>query len=99
MWPPVEPMLAQARETLPTPGALPGELVYQPKVDGYRALLFTPSPAVRGVRLQTRRGSLIEPRFPDLVRAAAVLPAGWVLDGSPDIRWCLIELRYALLVG
>ena len=80
--PPVEPMLAQARETLPAPGVLAGQLVYQPKWDGYRTLLFTPSPAVRSVRLQTRRGSLIESRFPDLVRAAAVIPDGWVLDGE-----------------
>lgn len=40
--PPVEPMLAQAREKLPPPSALPGDLVLQPKWDGYRALLFTP---------------------------------------------------------
>jgi ATP-dependent DNA ligase len=80
--PPVEPMLAQARETLPAPGTLPGQLVYQPKWDGYRILVFTPSAAVRAVRLQTRNGALIEGRFPDLVRAAAALPEGWVLDGE-----------------
>ncbi|WP_162596787.1 hypothetical protein [Streptomyces sp. NEAU-S7GS2] len=34
--PPIEPMLAQAREALPAPGALPGGLV----MDGYRAIAF-----------------------------------------------------------
>jgi hypothetical protein len=40
--PPVEPMLAQARDTVPAPGVLPGELRFQPKFDGYRAIVFTP---------------------------------------------------------
>ncbi len=75
-------MLAQAREALPAPGTLPGQLIYQPKWDGYRIIVFTPSAAVRAVRLQTRRGALIEGRFPDLVRAAAALPQGWVLDAE-----------------
>lgn len=92
-------MLARARDSLPAAGTLPGELIYQPKWDGYRALLFTACPASDAVRLQTRRGNLIQDRFPDLVGAAVDLPECWVLDGSPDIRWCLTELRYALLVG
>ncbi|MFF9135537.1 hypothetical protein ACF1AY_35275 [Streptomyces sp. NPDC014776] len=74
--PPVEPMLAQARDRVPAPGALPGRLIFQPKFDGYRALLFTGP-----VRLQSRRGSLIQARFPELVDAAAGLPEGLVLDG------------------
>jgi hypothetical protein len=40
--PPVEPMPGQARDTVPAPGALPGDLWLQPKFDAYRALLFTP---------------------------------------------------------
>ncbi|MFD5098324.1 hypothetical protein [Streptomyces albidochromogenes] len=40
--PPVEPMLAQARETAPGPGVLPGGLAFEAKFDGYRCLLFTP---------------------------------------------------------
>lgn len=76
--PPVEPMLAQARDTVPAPGALPGRLVFQPKFDGYRVLLFTDP-----LRLQSRRGSLIQARFPELMRAAAAdLPGGLVLDGE-----------------
>ncbi|MFF1481439.1 ATP-dependent DNA ligase [Streptomyces sp. NPDC058301] len=80
--PPVEPMLAQARETLPGPKALSGGLVFEAKFDGYRALLFTPSRPGGPVLLQTRRGSLLQRNFPDLVRAAEQLPAGLVLDGE-----------------
>ncbi|MGW4441976.1 hypothetical protein [Streptomyces sp. NPDC004682] len=50
--------------------------------DGYRTLLFTPSAAVESVLLQSRRGALNQNRFPDLVRAAADLPDGLVLDGE-----------------
>ncbi|MFJ9703366.1 ATP-dependent DNA ligase [Streptomyces fradiae] len=80
--PPVEPMLAQARDTVPAPGALPGELRFQPKFDGYRALVFTPWPAPGPLLVQSRRGSLLQSRFPDLVDAAAELPDGLVLDGE-----------------
>ncbi|MER7408264.1 hypothetical protein ABT373_38890 [Streptomyces sp. NPDC000070] len=79
--PPVEPMLAQARDQLPAPGPLPGQLVFQPKVDGYRALVFTPCPAPGPVLIQSRQGSLIQSRFPDLSAAAGHLPDGLVLDG------------------
>jgi ATP-dependent DNA ligase len=80
--PPVEPMLAQARDTVPAPGALPGELRFQPKFDGYRAIVFTPWPAPGPLLVQSRRGSLLQSRFPDLVDAAADLPDGLVLDGE-----------------
>ncbi|MFD6941262.1 hypothetical protein ACFWAP_34555 [Streptomyces goshikiensis] len=46
-------------------------------------MLFTASVPGGGVLLQTRRGSLIQDRFPDLIAAAAEqLPAGLVLDGE-----------------
>ncbi|CQR59501.1 Probable DNA ligase [Streptomyces leeuwenhoekii] len=75
-------MLAQARDTVPAPGVLPGELRFQMKFDGYRAIVFTPWPASGPVLVQSRRGSLMQSRFPDLVRAAADLPDGLVLDGE-----------------
>ncbi|MEV8312484.1 ATP-dependent DNA ligase [Streptomyces flavidovirens] len=80
--PPVEPMLAQARETVPGPGVLPGGLAFEAKFDGYRCLLFTPIRQSGPTLLQSRRGSLIQRHFPDLVRAAAHLPPGLVLDGE-----------------
>ncbi|MFB7776282.1 ATP-dependent DNA ligase [Streptomyces bauhiniae] len=50
--------------------------------DGYRGLIFTASTAVDSVQIQSRRGALLQTRFPDLVRAAAALPDGLVLDGE-----------------
>ncbi|WP_138908126.1 ATP-dependent DNA ligase [Streptomyces chryseus] len=75
-------MLAQARETLPRPGVLPGGLAFEAKFDGYRCLLFTSAQQGAPVLLQSRRGSLIQRHFPDLVTAARQLPHGWVLDGE-----------------
>ncbi|MFE6023847.1 ATP-dependent DNA ligase [Streptomyces sp. NPDC056441] len=75
-------MLAQARETVPAPGALPGGLAFEGKFDGYRALLFTPAGPGGPTLLQSRRGSLIQRHFPDLVAAARQLPYGLVLDGE-----------------
>ncbi|MEU6895902.1 hypothetical protein ABZ934_29905 [Streptomyces sp. NPDC046557] len=80
--PPVEPMLAQAVESVPGPG-VPGELAFEQKFDGYRALLFTPTGSGDDrLLVQTRRGTLIQDRFPDLVAAAERLPDGLVLDGE-----------------
>lgn len=77
--PPVEPMLA---ETIPPPGIL-RNVAYEQKFDGYRALLFTPPPSGGQALMQTRRGSLIQDRFPDLVAAATEqLPDGLLLDGD-----------------
>ncbi len=75
-------MLAQARDTVPALGALPGELRFQPKFDGYRAIVFTPWPSPGPLLVQSRRGSLLQSRFPDLVDAAEDLPDGLVLDGE-----------------
>ncbi|MFF8830864.1 hypothetical protein [Streptomyces sp. NPDC015131] len=75
-------MLAQAPDTVPAPGALPGELRFQPKFDGYRALVFTPWPTRGPLLIQSRCGSLMHSRVPDLVAAAAHPPDGLVPDGE-----------------
>lgn len=80
--PPVEPMLAQAAETLPPPHLLAAGVAYEQKYDGHRMLVFTPSSLGGPVLLQTRRGGLVQAAFPDLVAAAEQLPAGLVLDGE-----------------
>ncbi|MET9325000.1 ATP-dependent DNA ligase [Streptomyces sp. NPDC003038] len=80
--PPVEPMLAQAVESIPGPGVLAGGLACEQKFDGHRAILFTPAEPEGRVLVQTRRGSLVQDRFPDLVAAAGQLPDGLVLDGE-----------------
>ncbi|WP_405669032.1 ATP-dependent DNA ligase (plasmid) [Streptomyces sp. NBC_01166] len=76
-------MLAQARETIPLPGAVPGGMAVDPKFDGFRALLFTPLDTGQPVLLQSRRGAMYQARFPDLIAAAEdQLPPGLVLDGE-----------------
>ncbi|WP_244291576.1 RNA ligase family protein [Streptomyces subrutilus] len=58
-------------------------MAYEQKFDGHRMLVFTQSDPGGRVLLQTRRGSLVQDRFPDLVAAAAEqLPPGLVLDGE-----------------
>ncbi|THA45660.1 ATP-dependent DNA ligase [Streptomyces sp. A1136] len=75
-------MLARAVESVPGSGVL-GEPAFEQKFDGYRALLFTETGAAADrLLVQTRRGILIEDRFPDLVAAAEQLPDGLVLDGE-----------------
>ncbi|MCX5613153.1 hypothetical protein OHB39_37325 [Streptomyces sp. NBC_00047] len=45
-------------------------------------LLFTPAGPGGRVLLQTRRGPMIQHRFPEVVAAAEQLPHGLVLDGE-----------------
>ncbi|GAA2650675.1 ATP-dependent DNA ligase [Streptomyces spororaveus] len=81
--PPVEPMLAHAAEAVPGPAAVRAGVAYEQKLDGHRALLFTASGPGGAVVVQTRRGALVQDRWPDLVAAAeAQLPQGLVLDGE-----------------
>ncbi|MCI3155556.1 ATP-dependent DNA ligase [Streptomyces sp. GB4-14] len=76
--PPLQPMLAEARPTLPRDSALPGGLAFEQKPDGYRAILFAGRD--RAV-LQSRNGSDLGPAFPEIGAAARVLPP-LVLDGE-----------------
>ncbi|MFF5939016.1 ATP-dependent DNA ligase [Streptomyces sp. NPDC012508] len=80
--PPFEPMLAQAAEYLPGSGVLASGFAAEQKFDGHRAILFTPTGPGGRLLLQTRRGSLIQDRLPDMVAAAEQLPDGLVLDGE-----------------
>ncbi|MFF3015363.1 ATP-dependent DNA ligase [Streptomyces sp. NPDC057939] len=80
--PPVEPMLAQAAEAIPPVSPRATAVAYEQKFDGHRMLVFTPDGPGGRVLLQTRRGSLIQDAFPDLVAAAERLPHGLVLDGE-----------------
>ncbi|WSW02313.1 ATP-dependent DNA ligase [Streptomyces sp. NBC_01006] len=74
--------MAQAAEAIP-PTRLGAGVAYEQKFDGHRALLFTPPAPGGQVLIQTRRGSLVQDRFPDLVAAAVEqLPPGLVLDGE-----------------
>jgi len=77
---PQDPMLARPVPRLPEPTALDGGCVYEPKLDGYRAMLFVDDD---GCRVQSRRGHDITAEFRDVADAAAQhLPSGLVLDGE-----------------
>src|SRR5262245_39689094 len=75
--PPVEPMLAKIAEAVPA-----GDFLYEPKWDGFRAIVF------RGdsdVFIQSRDLRPLDRYFPELHDATLEqLPAGSVVDGEID---------------
>jgi ATP-dependent DNA ligase len=74
------PMLARPVPSLPAEADLPGGCVYEPKFDGYRALLYM---SEGRCRIQSRHGHDITSAFPDIVAAAEIeLPDGVVVDGE-----------------
>ena len=74
--PPVEPMLAKLEHEMPL-----GEgWRYEPKWDGFRALVFREG---NGVHIQSRDGRPLQRFFPELVPALAqAFPPGCVVDGE-----------------
>lgn len=95
--PPVAPMLAAATPELPEPAALPGGCLYQPKFDGYRALLFHPTGGQ--VTVQSRAGNLMTRGFPDITAAVVdQLPPGVVLDGELVV-WDGTGVNFTSLAG
>jgi ATP-dependent DNA ligase len=78
--PPIEPMLARLADTLPAAGGF----LFEPKWDGFRAIVFRgPS----DVFIQSRDLRPLDRYFPELHEALhAALPAGTVLDGEIVIR-------------
>ena len=74
--PPIEPMLAKIAETLPGSG----DWLYEPKWDGFRAIVFR---SAQDVYIQSRDCRPFDRYFPDLHDALLErLPAGCVLDGE-----------------
>jgi ATP-dependent DNA ligase len=74
--PPIEPMLAKLTEDLPTSG----DLLYEPKWDGFRAIVFR---GADDVFIQSRDLRPLDRYFPDLHDVLLErLPAGCVLDGE-----------------
>lgn len=73
MKPPIAPMMAQLKEELPK-----GSFFYEPKLDGFRGLLFTNSPRPT---LWSRNQKDLGRRFPELLGLAKTLPP-CVLDGE-----------------
>src|SRR2546428_2314246 len=74
--PPIEPMLAKLAETLPSGD----DLLYEPKWDGFRAIVFRgPS----DVFIQSRDLRPLDRYFPELHDAfMRLLPDGCVIDGE-----------------
>lgn len=71
---PIAPQLARLEEKLPDGNGW----VYEPKWDGFRAILFKEGTKVR---VQSRNGTDLSHRFPEVQRAALSLPDS-VLDGE-----------------
>jgi ATP-dependent DNA ligase len=74
--PPIEPMLAKIADALPPEGPF----LYEPKWDGFRAIVFRSD---GDVYIQSRDGRPLDRYFPEL-HAALIerLPAGCVIDGE-----------------
>jgi len=74
--PPIEPMLAKIAEALPPPG----DFLYEPKWDGFRAIVFREGGKVF---IQSRDLRPLDRYFPDLHDALLErLPEGCVIDGE-----------------
>jgi ATP-dependent DNA ligase len=77
---PQQPMLARSVAAIPEQSALTGGAAYEPKFDGYRALVFVQAGTCR---IQSRHGRDITGAFPDIAAAALEnLPSGVVIDGE-----------------
>ncbi len=73
--PPIEPMLAKVAEKIPE-----GEYLFEPKWDGFRAIVFR---GADDVCIQSRDLRPLDRYFPDLHAALlAGLPGGCVIDGE-----------------
>jgi ATP-dependent DNA ligase len=78
--PPIKPMLAKAVKEMPLPEQFPGGVLYEPKWDGFRCIVFRDGDEVE---LGSRNERPLTRYFPDVVDAArAALPERCVVDGE-----------------
>ena len=78
--PPVAPMLARAVKEIPRPEAAPGGMLYEPKWDGFRCIVFRDGDEVE---LGSRKERPLTRYFPEVVDAVRrELPARCVVDGE-----------------
>jgi ATP-dependent DNA ligase len=78
--PPVSPMLAKLARELPTSGGKLGDLLYEPKWDGFRAIVFRDGD---DIEIGSRNEKPLTRYFPDLVAPLrANLPDRCVVDGE-----------------
>ncbi len=78
--PPVKPMLAKAVPDIPPPDSVEGGLLYEPKWDGFRCIVFRDGDEVE---LGSRNERPLTRYFPEVVGAARTqLPERCVVDGE-----------------
>ena len=78
--PPVSPMLAKLARELPTSGGKAGDFLFEPKWDGFRAIVFRDGD---DVEIGSRNEKPLTRYFPDLVEPLrANLPERCVVDGE-----------------
>lgn len=71
----IQPMLAKLTDALPTKG----NWMYELKLDGYRAVIMKTRAATT---IFSRRGNVLNHRFPRLAQAFAFLPDNTIVDGE-----------------
>jgi ATP-dependent DNA ligase len=78
--PPVKPMLAKSVKEMPTAEKVPGGVLYEPKWDGFRCIVFRDGD---DVELGSRNERPLTRYFPDIVDAVKQsLPQRCVVDGE-----------------
>ncbi|HEU4807301.1 MAG TPA: ATP-dependent DNA ligase [Homoserinimonas sp.] len=81
---PIAPMLAKAIDTVPEPDSVAGGLHYEPKWDGFRAIVYFDG---TGTEIGSRGSKMLTRYFPELTDAfARLLPGPCVLDGEIVVR-------------
>jgi ATP-dependent DNA ligase len=76
----IDPMLAKAVATVPEPASVAGGLIYEPKWDGFRAIIHFDGTTVE---IGSRGSKMLTRYFPELTEALAkILPGPCVLDGE-----------------
>lgn len=92
--PPIALALARAVKKIPTPSALPGGCLYEPKWDGYRLVIIRREDTTE---LWSRQGKNLTKYFPDLCEAADLqIPPGCMVDGEAVI-WTDDRLDFTAL--
>jgi len=78
--PPLKPMLAKSVSGVPAADAVPGGLLYEPKWDGFRAIIFRDGDEVE---IASRSTKSLTRYFPEVVASAKeLLPDRCVADGE-----------------
>lgn len=80
----IEPMLAKLTDAVPLPDKVAGGLLYEPKWDGFRGIVYFNG---TDVEIGSRGSKLLTRYFPELVAMfAEQLPAPCILDGEIVVR-------------